>query len=283
MWFPSNLIYDKFKFNLEIQILNTEIEYALFSNGKKVSINQNHWALEFPDGFTSLSPMLCMIAANRIEYKQGVLSLDNATELVLDIFKLKSTPIDLAMVENKIREYITCNVKNIGPYSHGNRFTAFLWTNTAGRSMEYDGAVTSELAALKHEVFHSWFARGLKPASQNDAWMDEGWTVYNTDPNLGLLHSFASSDPPVILSSSNPFKRITPSNAYHDGSRFFGTMAELMGIDNLRECMTSFYRENMSHLVTTEQFEAYLIKVSGISRITEYFERFIYGNNNMIR
>jgi hypothetical protein len=60
-------------------------------------------------------------------------------------------------------------------------------------------------------------------------------------------------------------------------------MAELMGIDNLRECMTSFYRENMSHLVTTEQFEAYLIKVSGISRITEYFERFIYGNNNMIR
>ena len=280
MWFPSNLIYDKFKFDLDIEIINTDIDHVLFSNGKKNSINQNHWIVEFPERFTSLSPMLCLIAANRIEHMQEGLSLNDTTELVLDIFKLKSTPIDLTMVEKRIRDYITDNVKNIGPYAHGKEFTAFLWTNTAGRSMEYEGAVTTELAALKHEVFHSWFARALKPASQNDAWMDEGWTVYNTDPNFLPLQTFALSDPPVVLSSSNPFNRITPSNAYQDGSRFFGTIAELVGTDNLRTYMNSFYRENMGLLATTEQLKEYLIEASGINGVTEYFDRFVYGKMN---
>src|SRR5687767_1790927 len=34
MWFPSNLIYDRFGFNLNISIVNTNIEHELFSNGK---------------------------------------------------------------------------------------------------------------------------------------------------------------------------------------------------------------------------------------------------------
>ena len=47
--------------------------------------------------------------------------------------------------------------------------------------MKYDRAVATTEGVLQHEVFHSWFARGVKPASQNDSWFDEGWTVYNTD------------------------------------------------------------------------------------------------------
>jgi len=46
--------------------------------------------------------------------------------------------------------------------------------------MEYDGGTTTGQAALQHETYHSWWGRGLKPASQPDAWIDEGWTFYYT-------------------------------------------------------------------------------------------------------
>jgi hypothetical protein len=39
--------------------------------------------------------------------------------------------------------------------------------------MEYDGGTTTASGNLKHETYHTWWGRGLKPASQNDAWWDE--------------------------------------------------------------------------------------------------------------
>jgi hypothetical protein len=147
--------------------------------------------------------------------------------------------------------------------------------------MEYDGAVTTEMAVLEHEVFHSWFARGLKPASQNDAWMDEGWTVYNTS-NVCQVKPFDMADKPIVLSSPQPFNRVTPNsdpspNAYLDGSRFFAGLAAAIGYDNLRSYMSSFYHSNMYNLVTTGQLETYLRYKSGIKEISDYFHRFVYG------
>lgn len=58
MWFPSNLIYDRFGFNLEIKIINTEIEHILFSNGTINKTGDNSWTIDFPNRYTSLSHML---------------------------------------------------------------------------------------------------------------------------------------------------------------------------------------------------------------------------------
>jgi len=276
MWFPSNLIYDQFKFNLEIEIINSEFEHVIIANGSVNNLAPNHWRVEFRERFTSLSPMLITAAADRIESRQGLMILpDTSMELRLDTFKLTSTLANLASVENDVRTYITNNVINIGPYVHGDRFTTFIWTGV--RSMEYEGGVTSNTGALEHEVFHSWFARGLRPATQNDSWLDEGWTVYNTGANRFALTPFDMSEPPVTLSSSNPFNRTTPSAAYSAGSRFFAGLADVLGLANLRSYMSSFFKENQGRLVTTRQLEAYLICRSGIVEIADYFERFVYG------
>ena len=75
MWFPSNLIYDQFKFNLKIEIINTGIDHAVFSNGRINRLGQNHWQVEFPEKFTSFSPMLCIVASDMIEFRHGVMTL----------------------------------------------------------------------------------------------------------------------------------------------------------------------------------------------------------------
>jgi hypothetical protein len=282
MWFPSNLIFDQFASSIDIEIINTKILHKAFSNGQVDVLDQNHWNLKYPNTFTSLSPMLCIVAEDIIDYRQGTMILpDTGNQIQLDTFKLSNTTDDLAIVENNVMENIANNVMNVGPYIHGDRFTTFIWSDTGRSGMEYDGATTTELAVLKHEVFHSWFARGLKPASQNDAWMDEGWTVYNTE-DISRIRPFDMSEPPLVLSSSNLFNRITPNSrtspdAYKDGSRFFATLAAEVGLKELVTYMNKFYEKYKGLSVTTKQLQCHLIKESDNNKINRYFDRFVYG------
>lgn len=280
MWFPANLIYDQFKFNLDIEIINTNVEHVIFSNGHLTKFGLNHWRIEFPESFTSLSPMLCLLALDAIKYLQSSITMpDTGSQLNLIIFKkLESTDIDIQEVNDRVREYITENIKNIGGYIHGESFTTFVWP-ISGRSMEYEGAVTTEVTALKHEIFHSWFGRGIKPASQNDGWIDEAWDEFNTSNNINR-NPFTMTDPPTILCSSNPFNRVTPSISYVDGPTFFVSLASIIGENNLLSYMRSFYQEFKGSLITTKQLESHLINKSGVSKISDYFRRFVYGFDN---
>jgi len=283
MWFPSNLIYDRFGFSLDIRIINTQIEHVLFSNGNINKTGDNSWTIEFPDKYSSFSHMLSICPKNEIEIINDIMLLpNNGTNLKLQIFKLKTTSVNLIGIVKKLKMHISQNVLNIGPYIHGNKFTCFIWDNSIGRSMEYEGAVTTLERDLKHEVFHSWFARGVKPATQNDSWMDEGWTVYNTDEDFSSIKPFSPSEPPVLLSSPDPFNRITPDNSYGDGSRFFAGLAAELGYENLNSYMNSFYKTYHEIPTTTKRLESYLIQQSGNENLEKLFNRFVYGRSENI-
>ncbi|MBM3239399.1 M1 family metallopeptidase [Candidatus Poribacteria bacterium] len=200
---------------------------------------------------------------------------DSGKELHLDIFKLSSTSANLASIENDIRKCITANVTNIGPYIHGNRFTAFI--RPPGESMEFEGGVNSGIGELEHEVFHNWFGRGVKPATQNDGWIDEALAMYYTGPDYCAVKPFDMSEPVIVLSPNNPFNRAGCGAAYTAGPRFFAGLAAAVGLENLRSYISSFYKENCGHLITTRQLEAYLINKSGKKELADYFKRFVYG------
>ena len=82
--------------------------------------------------------------------------------------------------------------------------------------MEYDGATTASVAALEHEVFHSWFGRGVKPARAADGWIDEAWTTWATASQRSEQPRFSAielplDDPPVVLyPPQHPWARHTP-------------------------------------------------------------------------
>jgi hypothetical protein len=282
MWFPSNLIYDHFAFHLDIQIINSNLEHNLFSNGEINKIGNNSWIIDFPNNFTSLSHMLYICPKNNVEeINDIVVSPDSGKNINLNLFKLKNNDhVDINRISDTVKKYISENILYIGPYIHGNKFSCFIWESPGGRSMEYDGAVTTTEKYLKHETFHSWFARGLKPATQNDSWFDEAWTCYNTDDTIQPVKTFDMSEAPVRLSSSeNPFNRVTPGESFEQGIRFFSGLAAELGRENLKSYMNSFYKENYQNLVTTKQLETYLIEKSGKSIIQKYFNRFVYGQS----
>ena len=265
-WFPANFIYDQFALRLEIRLRNAA-EHRPVTNAVVTELGFNHWVLEFPERYTALSHMLILAPAESLETLHS-----SVGAIRVETTQLRSTGFELAEEQQRIHRWLEHYQAVVGPYAHEDRFTAYLWGND--RSMEYDGAVCSNPDALEHELFHSWFARGVKPATQNDGWIDEAWTMWSTEPNRFEVIPFDMSRPAVELCSSNPYNRATPGASYREGFRFFAGLASVMGVERLQEAMFELYRANPLRLLTTGELENHLSKRADVG---PYFSRFVYG------
>ncbi len=272
-WAPANLIYDRFSWRLDVRIRHCLTPHALITNGEVEELERNHWRVRYPASFTSLSPMLQLHPLDAVESStsQFVLPVSGRT-IRLEAWKFRTNPLDLDGQLKNIAQWMARNESTIGPYHHPDRFVAFLHQG----GMEYDGACTAAPDALEHEVFHSWWARGLKPASQNDGWIDEAWTVYH-DNGGRVETSFNFKEPPIRLCSRSPWNRATPIESYRLGSRFFAGVAARLGVDRLQQIMREFYRLHAPGLITTAQLEAHILDRANDDVIHRAFARWVYG------
>jgi hypothetical protein len=187
---------------------------------------------------------------------------------------------DLGACEADIRSWLTYMTARYGGWVHGDTFWAFVWG--PGRGMEYDGATTASVAALEHEVFHSWFGRGVKPARAGDGWIDEAWVSWATGTRRAGQPRFHSEelpldDPPVELYPHQPWARHTPLAAYTEGARLFAGLAFLFGgPDRLRAAMADWYQANAGRAATTDGLAAHLNAWSGRD-ISPWWARYVHG------
>lgn len=113
--------------------------------------------------------------------------------MTIAAWKLTSSPVDLAAPIGSIEGFLAANEASTGPYHHDDRFVAFLHIG----GMEYDGGTTTDVRALRHETFHSRWARGLKPAASR--------TPGSTKPGPSITTSA-----PAGSSPSTPRTRPSP-------------------------------------------------------------------------
>jgi hypothetical protein len=272
-WAPANLIYDQFALNLRVDVLNTTIAHSVITNGQVAVLGTNRWSITFPTRFTAFSPLLEVRATDTLVFASDVVTLPvSGIAVTVEAWKLASNPADLTVQVNLLKSWLADNETTIGSYLHGNRFVCFL--NVGG--MEYDGGTTSAAPSLRHEGHHSWWGRGVKPASQPDGWWDEAWTVYHDGGAMGST-PFDFTTPAVTLHPGNPWIRVTAPGSYSDGERFFRGVAATIGVPNLKALMAEFYGGFHARPVTTEQLEAFLIARSGSAALVDAFHRFVYG------
>jgi hypothetical protein len=276
-WFPSNLIFDQFSIALDLQLINTNIAHSVITNASVTVVGTNHWALNFPANFTSFSPLLEIRATDTVVHQSDtVLFPVSGNAITINAWKLTIGAANLTTVIGNIKNYLINNENNFGSYLHGNSFTAFI--NIGG--MEYDGGTTTGTGALKHEVFHSWWARGMKPASQPDSWWDEAWTTYFNDGGGVVSTPFDFTASPVELCTRNEWSRVTAAGAYTQGNRFWEGMSSLLGNANLNHFMKGFFAQSKNKLIQTTDLEAYLLSRSGNAQVVDAFHRFVYGFAN---
>ncbi len=273
-WIPANLIFDQFELSLEITLLNFALPHTVITNGDLTSLDSNHWSIAFPKRFTALSPLLEVRAADTLENLTDTTTLPHsAATVTIEAWKLLGdTAVSLTAEVNRLKTWLAENETAVGPYMHGGRFTAFL----SRGAMEYEGGTTSLPTYLRHESFHSWWGRGVKPASQPDAWWDEAWTVYTINGAAGTV-PFNFGAPPVELCPRNPWVRITTGSSYSSGNAFWEGVAALIGAPNLNSLMSDFYRNNNARPATTTEIEEFLVCRTGNPDLVDAFHRFVYG------
>jgi hypothetical protein len=272
-WIPANLIFDQFDLTIDLQVVNTTIAHTPITNGAATVVGPNQWSIVFPARFTALSPLLEVRAADMVTSQTGSVTLPGSgVTVMIEAWKLTASATDLTARITDIAGFLTANETSVGTYVHGGRFVAFL--NVGG--MEYEGGTTSSIGALRHETFHSWWGRAIKPASQADGWWDEAWTVYN-DNGASASTPFNFASPPVELSPRNPWTRLTPGASYSSGERVFQGAAGLMGAPGLRSHMNAFYASRLARPATTPDLEAFLVARSGQPILVDGFHRFVYG------
>ncbi len=272
-WVPANLIYDQFALNLRLDILNTTVPHSIITNGTATAVGTNQWTVAFPPRFTAFSPLLEVRASDTVSFASDAVMLPvSGATVTIEAWKPATNPASLATSIASLKGWLADNENTVGSYLHGSRFVALI--NIGG--MEYDGGTTTSSTSLRHETYHSWWGRGVKPASQPDAWWDEGWNVYHDNGGAGSL-PFDFTLPPVTLRPANPWIRITASNAYTDGERFFRGVAAAVGISNLQAYMKEFFNEFHDRPVTTAQLEAFIVARSGNTTLVDACHRFAYG------
>ncbi len=276
-WLPANLIYDQFTIQLDLKMINTAIPHSIITNAVTTTIAPNHWKLNFPTTTTALSTMLEIRAANTVQHTSAsvVLPVSGRT-VTIHAWKLTTGPAVLATEIARIKTFLIANENEYGAYMHGNIFTVFL--NLGG--MEYDGGCTTGTGALKHETFHSWWARGMKPASQPDGWWDEAWPTYYNDAGGIISTPFDFTAAPIELCTQNQWNRVTAGGAYQQGNTFWQGISALIGNSNLKNYMKDFFARSKNELVKTNQLAEYLLCRSGNTSVVDAFYRFVYGFSN---
>ena len=227
-----------------------------------------------PQPLQRVSPLLEIRATDTLEQLTGSVTLPVSGKVVsVETWKPVGAATDLAVQINAIKSLLTANENDYGGYLHDNRFVAFF----NGGGMEYEGGTTTSGGALAHETFHSWFARGIKPASQADGWWDEAFTSFHDDgANDAVPLDF--TDPAVVLCSRDPWQRHTPTTAYSAGNDFFKGMASLLGTSTLNTLMGDLYDGlKGSTPVSTARIEEHLLSKSGNPQVVGAFHRFVYG------
>lgn len=275
-WLPANLIFDQFAITLQIQLTNTLAPHSIITNGLITVLDVNHWRLEFPSHFTAVSPLLEVRASDTLALQTDttVLPVSGRT-ITLEAWKLVTSTVNLSAQLNTLKTLLSDNENAYGPYFHGNRFVAFF--NLFG--MEYDGGTTTEVSELAHETFHSWYARGIKPASHADSWWDEAFTTfYDNGADDALPFDYTAV--PIQLCSRDPWQRHTPRNSYLDGYRFWQGIASQVGVAQLNAMMKDLYVAEKGNPVSTTMVEEFLLCRSGNAQIVDAFHRFIYGFDN---
>ncbi|MEZ5400356.1 MAG: hypothetical protein R2729_11860 [Bryobacteraceae bacterium] len=274
-WLPANLIYDQFAVDVGITVTGTRERHTAIHNGNwATQVAPNRWWIEYRRHSTALSPMLELHPARLIRGKSGEAKLPVSRKTVaIEVWKDVRDRTRLGPLIPRIAGWLADHERAMGRYIHGRRFVAYIQDRGG---MEYDGGCTSSVDALFHEVFHCWWARGLKPATQNDGWIDEAWTVY-CDEFPDSAEAFDWSAPPVTLAPGHAWHRATPRESYREGVRLFQGLAHLFGgSKKLHKAMRAFYKANAPGFVTTAALEEHLAERSPLTRAA--FARFVRGS-----
>lgn len=287
MWLPANLCHDQVNIELTVEVAGSWRPHVLFANASVEELDQGRrWSVRYPPHYRSLSPLLVLVPAERAVVRRAEALAPGGPCIPVTLVALAGAGEDAQVTADAqagiadATAWLSYFAARYGAWAHQEDFVAVIWD--APRGMEYDGATTASLDALEHEVFHSWFGRGVKPARACDGWIDEAMATWATASRRAGSGRYGAEplgldEPPTLLCPPHPWSRHTPRESYAAGSRLLSGLAHMAGgAAQMRSALAEWYSKYKGQAASSEDLARHMSRWCG-RELGPWWDRYVYG------
>jgi hypothetical protein len=270
-YLPANLEYDQvpMKFNVTIEGANA-FAPQFMTNGSVQKIAFNMWQIVYPASFNCASIFFWMDSGANFRVYTNTLTSINGRQIPVTIFSIPDIEIvDLQPFWIQATKTFRDLEWSFGSWPHSQ--LVIRATNSWG--MEYAGGAESQLSDLDHEMFHSYFSRGVMPMNGNSSWIDEALAEWR-DEHYPITPSslLSSADYRWKITSSIGFtsywNRRTDQDAYDEGWMFISYLdariKQINPASDMRGYMRHLVQIKMHKTISTPEFQALLEDYIGV-------------------
>jgi len=271
------MLYDRFSFTGSMKVINTANTYDFFANTTITNSGTNEWSFSYPSRINALAPFFHVLAQNTIiDRATGTFNSLNGP-VTVQVYRTSGSAAAPATALTVALDHLAQIETLLGTYAHGDKFVVYLVPGSGG--MEYAGATITSLGALRHEVFHSWYATGVFPRYYSDGWIDEALARWFDNSNPVASLPFTT---PIKLSGYSPYDLQFPIESYSYGSKLMAHLAHLAGGKNqFMTILAAFFAANKLKTVTTEDFRTFVENWLG-QDLKTFFMAYVYKSTGRI-
>lgn len=267
---PANFEFDHIEFTFDIEVVDSLKPHEIFTNGSIRHDGTNRWHIVFPNYFTSSSIFFHVAPIGTFAVEKDTFESINKKQVPMTFFSPNADLAKKGMQDAK--KYLAEFEEIFGEFGH-NQVVVYVTPNKGG--MEYPGAATSSIGALRHELNHSWFARCIMPASGNAGWIDEAIASWSDD---GFPRATKMPDRSAVnMAGMPPFTRLTNRLAYTLGRDFIAELDLLFkDIGGMKKFLNLYYATYKYQVVSTTMMQKLAEQFYGKS-LSSLFDRYVFG------
>ena len=267
-YFPTNFLFDSFPITFNINF-NDAKNQVIYANGVVTQKSENEFTVEYKAEFNNACPYFHTVPAGAYTDRRFTYtSIDGRVLPVLVYAEPSYKEADFDRFQANTLKILAELEGDYGPFLHPS-VTILITRNSGG--MEYSGATTTAEGSLGHELFHSYYARGVIPAEGNSGWIDEALARWR-DRGYQRLEKFEGKSNIAALGTYN---RLTDRRAYDFGSQVMGYFdAKFKAQGGLKPFLKKYAQTHSFKPITTQDFIQAMNAFYGVDN-SDDFKRFV--------
>ncbi len=276
-YMPASFEYDRVKMTFKISFLGVKAKQKIYTNGTVSEVKSKDgvsYKITYPDYFNASSIFFHTVPEGTTDELRFVLKSIDGREIPSVVYfgKTWNGLSSLSRLKDLTTEIFQELEADYGPWPH----QSIIVYNAGQGGMEYCGATMTSVSALGHELFHSYFARGVMPANGNSGWIDEALASWRDDGYQTTSILSGTS----MMSNHPYYTRTTDMAAYSFGERFMRYLdGKLKSKGGLKPFMRHMVEHRRFSPFFVENFQKEMSAFYGVS-VEEDFKKYTYGSRN---
>lgn len=274
-YLPANYEFDQVKMTFSVNFIGAKNKQLIYTNGIVKEMGNGSFEIAYPSYYTSSSLFFHTVPSDAVSELRFSLKSIDGREIPAVVYKVKNEWGDdssLKTLRSDVIRIFQELESDYGAFLHSS-ITVF---NAGSGGMEYCGATMTSRSALGHELFHSYFARGMMPANGNSGWLDEALASWR-DEGYSTITTLSGS---TGMSSHPYYTRQTDRNAYGFGEKFMSYLDGLVkSKGGLKQFMRHVIDKRSLSPLFVEEFSKEISQFYGLD-LEKEFKKYTYGGKS---